>query len=124
MKKQVLLVCGILSVSVGVMAMQKEERICVAPRCVMMMPGAVHATPHGTMPGTRIVPLCGRKKKSGALSEASDAKSKVSVVEIGDSEGEQAAAWAVLKGFLACGNWAFHSGGNLQLSENDQNEPQ
>ena len=113
MKKLVLVVCGMLSISVGVMAMDKE-RTYVAPRCVIMMPSVVRATPHGTMPGVKVVPLRGRKNPNGATSEASDAKSKVNVVEIGDSEGEQAVAWAALRRcFLACGNLAFHSGGNL-----------
>ena len=112
MKKQVLLVCGILSVSVGVMAMD-EGKNYVASRCVMLMPGVVHATPHGTMPREEIVLLGGGAEKRG--SEASDKRSLVTEIQIGDSEGEQAVAWAVLKSyFLACGNLVFHSGENLE----------
>ncbi len=110
MKKQVLLVCGILSVSVGVMAMQGEGKVYVASRCVVAMPGA---TPHGTMPREEIVLLGGGAEKRG--SEASDKRPLVTEIQIGDSEGEQAVAWAVLKSyFLACGNLVFHSGENLE----------
>ena len=112
MKKQMLLVCGMLSVSVGVMAMQ-EEKVYVASRCVMLMPGVVHdATPHGTMPGVNIIVGGGAEKRG---SEASVKRPLVTEIQIGDSEGEQAVAWAVLKRyFLVCGNLVFHSGGNLE----------
>ncbi len=114
MKKLMLLVCGILSVSVGVVAMQSEEaKVYAASRCVMLMPGVVHATPHGTMPREEIVSLGGGAEKRG--SEDSDKRPLVTEIQIGDSEGEQAVAWAVLKRyFLVCGNLVFHSGGNLE----------
>ncbi|TET35361.1 hypothetical protein E3J61_02090 [Candidatus Dependentiae bacterium] len=110
MKKLMLLVCGILSVSVGVVAMQEEAKVYAASRCVISMPGA---TPHGTMPREEIVSLGDGAEKRG--SEASDKRPLVTEIQIGDSEGEQAVAWAVLKSyFLVCRNLVFHSGGNLE----------
>ena len=117
MKKQILLVGGILSIFVGVMAMEKERVGVASGECVLMVPYAQRATQHGTVPRTAIVTLGNRKKQGGARRASHGERPKVTVVEIGDSDAAQAVAWKALKGQFVKANLAFHSGGNLEKKE-------